>query len=212
MAQKYEIAFRELDFVKKRLRSVKDSEDRVIDDKNWIYMPFSNVLRVCLLAAIVSGSDAYCLEQNHRTLHRTSGKTNEEKSAIASDLISVVEQFIEAGQTADPRNRSKYLAARVFYHGHALTQGQAEGEILSLYRRWPTRKYGPLEEPEIFQIPKKRDVYKVTGTYEYELSNLNERLSGKSKITCILEHGGSRNRIIGLDENLIGDTTKYSRY
>jgi hypothetical protein len=175
-------------------------------------MSFSNILRVCLLAAIVSGPDAYSLEQNHRTLRRTSDKTKEEKSAIASELISVVDQFIEAGQSSDPRNRSKYLTARVFYHGHALTQGQAEGEILSLYRRWPTRKYGPLEEPEIFQIPKKSDVYKVTGTYEYELSNPNERLVGKSKITCILEHGGSGNRIIGLDENLISDTTRYSRY
>jgi hypothetical protein len=68
-----------------------------------------------------------------------------------------------------------------------------------------------LEEPEIFAIPKKRDVYKVTGTYEYELANLNEHLSGKSKITCVVEYGHGGTRIIGLDENLISDTTKYSR-
>jgi hypothetical protein len=171
-------------------------------------IPFSsNILRVSLLAAIVSGSNAFCLEQNHRT----SQMTNEAKSAIASELISVVEQFIEAGQTADPRSRSKYLATKVFYHGHSLTQHQAEKEIISLYRRWPTRKYGPLEDPEIFAIPKKHDVYKVTGTYAYELSNIDEHLSGKSKITCILEHGDGGTRIIGLDENLVNDTTKYSR-
>jgi hypothetical protein len=137
--------------------------------------------------------------------------SNEEKSAIASELISVVEQFLEAGQTANPRDRSKYLAARVFYYGHSLSHQQAEREILSLYRRWPARKYGSLEEPEIFAIPKKRDVYKVTGTYEYELANLSEHLSGKSKITCVLEHGRGGTRIIGLDESLISDTTKYSR-
>jgi hypothetical protein len=172
---------------------------------------FSNILRFCLLAAIASGSKAYCFEQNPRTAHRASNITDEEKSAIASELVSVVEQFIGAGQMADPRSRSKYLAAKVFYYGHALTQQQAEKEIISLYRRWPSRKYGPLEEPEIFAIPKKRDVYKVTGIYEYELSNLDERLSGKSKITCVLEHGGGGTRIIGLDEKLISDTTKYSR-
>ena len=92
-----------------------------------------------------------------------------------------------------------------------LTQQQAEKQIVSLYRRWPTRKFGPLEGPEIFAIPKKRDIYKVTGTYEYDLSNVDEHLSGKSKITCILQHGGGKTRIIGLDEKLIDDTTKYSR-
>jgi hypothetical protein len=68
-----------------------------------------------------------------------------------------------------------------------------------------------LEEPEIFAVPKKRDVYKVTGTYEYDLTNLGEHLSGKSKITCVLEHSSGITRIIGLDEKLISDTTKYFR-
>jgi hypothetical protein len=174
-------------------------------------MPLSSILRVCLLAVIASGSNAYCLEQNQRTSRGTSQTTNEDPSAIASELISVVGQFLEAGQTADPRSRSKYLAGKVFYNGHTLTQQQAEKQIVSLYRRWPTRKFGPLEGPEIFAIPKKRDIYKVTGTYEYELSNVDEHLSGKSKITCILQHGGGKTRIIGLDEKLIDDTTKYSR-
>jgi hypothetical protein len=137
--------------------------------------------------------------------------TAEEKSTVASELISVVEQFVEAGQMNDPRGRSKFLAAKVFYFGHALTHQQAEKEIISLYRRWPTRKYGQMEEPEIFAIPKKRDVYKVTGIYEYELSNLDEHLSGKSKITCVLERGQGGTRIIGLNENLISDSTKYYR-
>jgi hypothetical protein len=147
------------------------------------------------------------LEKSQKTGHMT----DEEKSAIASELISVVEQFIEAGQMADPGGRSKYLAAKVFYYGHALNRRQAEKEIISLYRRWPTRKYGQLEEPEIFAIPKKRDVYKVTGTYEYDLANLSEHLSGKSKITCVLEHVHDGTRIIGFDESLISNTTKYSR-
>jgi len=137
--------------------------------------------------------------------------TDEEKSAIASELALVIEKYIQAGQMADPHDRSKYLAPKVFYFGRALTRQQAERQINSLYRRWPTRKYGPLEEPEIFAVPKKRDVYKVTGTYEYDLTNLGEHLSGKSRITCVLQHSPGGTQIIGLDEKLISDTTKYSR-
>jgi hypothetical protein len=169
--------------------------------------PFSNILRASLLAAILLGSNAYCFAQ--KSPHRALDMTAEDKSAVASELISVVEQFVEAGQIDDPRGRSKFLAAKVFYFGHALTRQQAEKEIISLYRRWPTRKYGQIEEPELFAIPKKRDVYKVTGVYEYELSNFNEHLSGKSKITCVLERGHGETRIIGVDENLVGDSTKY---
>jgi hypothetical protein len=137
--------------------------------------------------------------------------TDEEKSAIASELTSVIEQYIEAGQMTDPRDRSKYFAPKVFYFGHSLTRQQAERQITSLYRRWPIRKYGPLEEPEIFAVPGKRNVYKVTGIYEYDLANLREHLTGKSRITCVLEHRPGETRIIGLDEKLINDTTNYSR-
>jgi hypothetical protein len=181
--------------------------ESLISCEPMLLNPFSNILRATLLAAILLGSNAYCFAQKspHRALHMTA----EEKSVVASELITVVEQFLEAGQINDPRDRSKFLAAKVFYFGHALTHQQAEKEIISLYRRWPTRKYGQIEEPELFAIPNKRDVYKVTGVYEYELSNFNEHLSGKSKITCVLERGHGGTRIIGLDENLISDSTKY---
>jgi len=173
--------------------------------------PFAKSLTVCLLAVLAARLTAFCAEQKPETSHRTSHITEEEKSAIYSELTSVIEQYIEAGEMTDPRARSKYLAPKVFYFGRALTRQQTERQINSLYRRWPTRKYGPLEEPEIFAIPKKRDVYKVTGTYEYDLANLDEHLSGKSKITCVLEHSPSGTWIIGVDEKLISDTTKYSR-
>jgi hypothetical protein len=173
--------------------------------------PFSRILLVYFLAAIFADSNADCAEHNPGTLHRTTQTADEKKSEIASKLISVVGEYIEAGQMPDPHGRSKYLAAKVFYYGHALTNQQAEKQIASLYRRWPTRKFGQLEEPEIFAIPKKRGVYKVTGRYDYDLANAGEHLSGKSQITCVLEHGPSGDRIIGLDEKLISDTTMYSR-
>jgi len=173
--------------------------------------PFSRLLLVYFLAVTFADSNVCCAEHNPGTLHRTTQRAREQKSDIASELVSVVNEYIEAGQMPDPHGRSKYLAAKVFYYGHALTNQQAEKQIVSLYRRWPVRKYGQLEEPEIFAIPKKRDIYKVTGRYEYDLANAGEHLSGKSQITCVLEHGRNGNRIIGWDEKLITDTTKYSR-
>ena len=173
--------------------------------------PFSRILLVYFLAVIFADSNVGCAEHNPGTLHRRTQTADEQKSDIASELISVVNEYIEAGQMPDPHGRSKYLAAKIFYYGHAITNQQAEKQILSLYRRWPARKYGQLEEPEIFAIPKKRDIYKVTGSYEYDLGNAGEHLSGKSQITCVLEHAPSGDRIIGFDEKLITDTTKYSR-
>lgn len=173
--------------------------------------PFSRILLVYFLAVTFADSDVCCAEHNPRTLHRATHTADQQKSDIASELISVVNEYIEAGQMPDPHGRSRYLAAKVFYYGHALTNQQAEKQIVSLYRRWPARKYGRLEEPEIFAIPKKRDIYKVTGRYEYDLGNAREHLSGKSQITCVLEHGPTGDRIIGFDEKLITDTTKYSR-
>ena len=173
--------------------------------------PFSRILLVYFLGVTFADSNMCCAQHNPGTLHRTTQRADEQKSDIASELVSVVNEYIEAGQMQDPHGRSKYLAAKVFYYGHALTNQQAEKQIVSLYRRWPLRKYGQLEEPEIFAIPKKRDIYKVTGRYEYDLANAGEHLSGKSQITCVLQHARSGNRIIGFDEKLITDTTKYSR-
>ena len=173
--------------------------------------PFSRFPLVYFLALIFADSKVCCAEHRPGTSHRTTQRAREQKSDIASELVSVVNEYIEAGQMPDPHGRSKYLAAKVFYYGHALTNQQAEKQIVSLYRRWPVRKYGQLEEPEIFAIPKKRDIYKVTGRYEYDLVNTAEHLSGKSQVTCVLEHAPGGNRIIGFDEKLIANTTKYSR-
>ena len=173
--------------------------------------PFSRILLVYFLAVFFADSNACCAEHSPRTLHRTAQTAEGQKSAIASELISIVNEYIEAGEMPDPHGRSRYLATKVFYYGHALTNQQAERQIISLYRRWPSRKYGPLEEPEIFAIPNKRDIYKVTGRYEYDLVNTAEHLSGKSQVTCVLEHAPGGNRIIGFDEKLITNTTKYSR-
>jgi hypothetical protein len=173
----------------------------------FIFILWRRVLTVCLLLLLGTGPHSYGLEQKARTSHLAS----EEKSALAGELVSFVEKYIEAGQTANTGDRAKFLAPKVLYYGRALTQRQAEKEIISLYRRWPTRKYGQLEQPEIFAIPKRRDVYKVTGLYDYELVNLGERLSGKSRITCVLEHSRHGILIIGLDEKLVTDTTQYSR-
>jgi hypothetical protein len=162
-----------------------------------------------LLAAIASPK-ILCSDGKLRALDRSPRSINNERSSAASQAIEVVRQYVEAGVSQDARDRSKYLAEKVLYFGQELTRQQAEKRIISLYRRWPTRKYGDLEDAEIFAIPKKGNVFKVKCSYAYDLTNLNERLRGKSKLTCVLEQIGGRTRIIGLDEKLMSDTTEYS--
>ena len=88
-------------------------------------------------------------------------------------------------------------------------QAQALKKIATLYRRWPDRKFGPIESIDLFEIPQRPGVYRVTAVYEYKFDNLDEHLSGKSKLTCVVEHDGKGSRIIGVDEKLVRDSTQY---
>ena len=146
------------------------------------------------------------IAQEQREIHQLSAP---EKSDVATELTNVVEAFIEAGERNDPAARGKYLAPKIFYYGHARTRAQALREIASLYRAWPERKFGPVEAIDLFEIPKRRGVYKVTAIYQYKFDNFDQHLSGKSKLTCVVEHDGQGSRIIGLDEKLVRDTAQY---
>jgi hypothetical protein len=146
------------------------------------------------------------LAQEQPEIHQLSAS---EKSNVAAELTNLVEAFIEAGERNDPAARGSYLAPDIFYYGHARTRAQALREIASLYRAWPERKFGPVEAIDLFEIPKRPGVYKVTAIYEYKFDNLDQHLSGKSKLTCVVEHDGQGSRIIGLDEKLVRDSTQY---
>ena len=159
------------------------------------------LMRLCILANGESARDP-------RGIHRFSSL---EKSEVATELTSVVEAFIAAGEQNDPTARGGYLALSVFYYGHARTRAQALKEIATLYRRWPDRKFGPVESIDLFEIPQRPGVYRVTAVYEYKFDNLDEHLSGKSKLTCVVEHDGQGSRIIGVDEKLVPDSTQYHR-
>jgi hypothetical protein len=148
------------------------------------------------------------LAQEPEEIHRVSAA---EKSEIATELINVVGAFIAAGERNDPAARGKYLAPNVFYYGQARTRAQALRAIASLYRQWPERKFGPMESIDLFEIPKRRGVYKVSAVYEYKFDNLDEHLSGKSKLTCVVEHDAQGTRIIGVDETLVRESTQYHR-
>ena len=146
--------------------------------------------------------------QKSPEIHRVSPP---EKSEIATELTNLVEAFIAAGEINDPAARGKYLAPSVFYYGHARTRAQALREIASLYRLWPERKFGPVDAIDLFEIPNRPGVYKVTAVYEYKFDNLDEHLIGKSKMTCVLEYDALGSRIIGVDEKLVRDSTQYRR-
>ena len=146
------------------------------------------------------------LAQDPREIHRLSPH---EKSEVAVELTDVVEAFITAGEQNDPAARGRYLAPSVFYYGHTRTRMQALREIATLYRRWPDRKFGPVESIDLFEIPERRGVYRVTAVYEYKFDNLDEHLSGKSKLTCVVQHDGQGTRIIGVDEKLVRESTQY---
>lgn len=132
-----------------------------------------------------------------------------EKPAVASELAYVVEAFITAGEQNDPAARGKYLGPRVFYYGHARTHEQAVRAIAALYRRWPQRKFALTESLDLFEIPTHRGVYRATAVYDYKFDNGDEHLSGKSKLTCVVEHDQQGTRIIGVDEKLLNGSTEY---
>jgi len=132
-----------------------------------------------------------------------------ENPEVASALVNVVAAFIAAGEQEDPAARGKYLGPKVFYYGHAETHEQAVRRIAALYRRWPQRKFALTESIDLFEIPNHRGVYRVTAVYEYKFENREEHLSGKSKMTCVVEHDQKGTRITGIDEKLVSGSTVY---
>jgi hypothetical protein len=167
--------------------------------------------RFLLFAAVLTSLSSLTNGEAVHDRTRTYRLSTPEKPEVATELVDVVEAFIAAGEKADPTARGKYLAPKVFYYGHARTREQAMKEIASLYRRWPQRKFAPTESIDLFEIPKHRGVYRVTAIYEYKFDNLDEHLSGKSKLTCIVEHDRQGIRIIGVDEKLVNESTAYQR-
>jgi hypothetical protein len=143
--------------------------------------------------------------------HRTTPPSAAEKPEVAAELIDVVASFVAAGENDDPAARGKYLGPKVFYYGHARTHQQAVKEIAALYRRWPHRKFALTESIDLFEVPNHRGVYRATTVYEYKFENQDEHLSGKSKLTCVVEHDQLGIRITGLDEKLISGSTVYQR-
>jgi hypothetical protein len=140
---------------------------------------------------------------------RTAPISTPENPAVASELVDVVTAYIAAGEQDDPAARGKYLGAKVFYYGHTRTRQQAVKEINALYRRWTQRKFALTESIDLFEIPNHHGVYRVTAVYEYKFENQNEHLSGKSKLTCVVEHDQQGIRITGVDEKLVSGSTVY---
>jgi hypothetical protein len=142
---------------------------------------------------------------------RTTPPSAAEKPEVVAELIDVVASFVAAGENDDPAARGKYLGPKVFYYGHARTHEQAVKEIAALYRRWPHRKFDLTESIDLFEIPNHRGVYRATTIYEYKFENQDEHLSGRSKLTCVVEHDQLGIRITGLDEKLVSGSTVYQR-
>jgi len=140
---------------------------------------------------------------------RTPRLSTSEKPEVATELVDLVAAFIAAGENDDPAARGKYLGPKVFYYGRARTHEQAVRAITALYRRWPRRKFALTESIDLFEIPNARGVYRVTAIYEYKFDNRDEHLSGKSKLTCVVEHDTQGARITGIDEKLVSGSTVY---
>ena len=164
-----------------------------------------------LLAAILASLSGPAKGEAIQTPTRSSRLSTPENPEVTSALIDIVGAFIAAGENADPAARGKYLGPKVFYYGHTMTREKAVKEIAALYRRWPQRKFALTESIDLFEIPKHRGVYRVTALYEYKFDALSEHLSGKSKLTCIVEHDGHDTRIIGVDEKLENASTEYQK-
>jgi hypothetical protein len=167
------------------------------------------LLRFLLHAAVLTIFTTLANGESPHQPDRTHRLTTPEKPEVTTDLTEVVQEFIAAGEKSDPTARGKYLGAKVFYYGRSRTRAQAVKEIALLYRRWPQRKYNLTESIDLFEIPNHRGVYRVTAVYEYQFTNLDEHLSGKSKLTCVVEHDQQGARIIGIDEKLVNGSTDY---
>lgn len=174
-------------------------------------LPAADFLRFLLFAVCLSSLSSLGNGEAVQGTNRTYRRSASEKPEIQRDLFDVVEEFVTAGEKDDPAARGKYLGPKVFYYGHARTREQAMKDIASLYRRWPRRKFALTESIDLFEIPNHRGVYRVTAVYEYKFDNQDEHLSGKSKLTCVVEHDRQGTRIIGVDEKLVNRSTEYQK-
>jgi hypothetical protein len=165
------------------------------------------LLHCAVLLSLWTAAPGAAVKEEHRKYRLTTS----EKPEVTAKLVDTVEAFIAAGEKNDPAARGRYLAPKVFYYGHVRTREQAIRAIASLYRRWPQRKFAPPESIDLFEIPNRRGVYRVTALYEYKFANLDEHLTGKSKLTCVVEHDGQGTRITGVDEKLVNESTQYQK-
>jgi hypothetical protein len=173
------------------------------------WLPGAGLRRVLLFGVVLTS--LYPL-LNGATMYggnRTNRPSTVDKSEVASELVNVLEAFITAGEKDDPAARGKYLGPKVFYYGHTRTREQAVKAIAALYRRWPQRKFALTESLDLFEIPNRRGLYRATAVYDYKFDNGDEHLSGKSKLTCVVEHDQQGTRIIGVDEKLLSGSTEY---
>jgi hypothetical protein len=167
---------------------------------------------LCLLVFIAMSNTEPAIDaQSVQNQSRTKPASTHESPEIATQLINLVRAYITAGNTNDPAARAKYFAPNVFYYGHSCTREQAMRQIASLYRRWPERKFDSTDSIELFEIPDHRDAYRVNALYKYTFNNFNEHLSGMSKLTFVIEHSHQGVRIIGVDEQLLNDSTNYQK-
>jgi hypothetical protein len=180
-------------------------------DQRKARSPGAGWLRLLAFALVLTAFDTPTRSEPVHDRRRTPPLSTTQKPAVATELVDVVTAFVAAGEKDDPAARGKYLGPKVFYYGHARTHEQAVKEIAALYRRWPQRKFELTESIDLFEIPNHRGVYRVTAVYEYKFDNRDEHLSGKSKLTCVVEHDQLGTRITGLDEKLVSGSTVYQK-
>jgi hypothetical protein len=174
-------------------------------------LPAAGWLRLLRFALVLTSLGTFAHSEPVGDHRRTTPLSAAEKPEVAAELVDVVASFVAAGENDDPTARGKFLGPKVFYYGHARTHQQAVRDIAALYRRWPHRKFTLTESLDLFEIPNHRGVYRVTTIYEYKFENQGELLSGKSKLTCVVEHDQLGIRITGLDEKLVSGSTVYQR-
>ena len=192
-----------------KMRSRERAQNYLRDDHRDPGRPHVGLLRFLQFAALLTSLNTLA---NGESFHGSKGVPRaaaSEKPEIATELNDVVAAYIAAGEKDDPAARGKYLGPKVFYYGHARTHEQAVREIATLYRRWPRRTFALTDSMDLFEIPNHRGVYRVTAVYEYKFDNRNEHLSGKSKLTCVVEHDPQGTRITGVDEKLVSGSTVY---
>jgi hypothetical protein len=135
-----------------------------------------------------------------------------DRAAAADTLTLAVQQFIAAGETDDVSQRTAYLAPRVFFYGHNRSREQASKEIGVLNRTWPQRKFAAPEQVDVYAIPNRPGAYKVVSVYEYDMVGRElDRMTGKARLTCVFEYGEEGPRIVGIDEKLLSETTRFYR-